>query len=106
MVVEIGKVMKKLILVILLFSTCIVLTGCTNYSNFNADKLGDSCIIASKRYVTFNNPNKVDSMLYCIDGVQYISVEGIGISPYIKPEATESFFENGYRSCSCKEVKK
>ena len=105
MVAEIGKIMKKLILVILLFSTCIVLTGCTDYSNFNTDKLGDSCIIASKRYASFNSPNKVSSMLYCIDGVQYISVGGTGISPYIKSEATESFFENGYRSCSCKEGK-
>jgi uncharacterized lipoprotein NlpE involved in copper resistance len=96
--------MKKLILILLVF-TSLTLTGCTNYSKFNTEKLGDSCIIASKRYVSFNDPNKINTTIYCIDGVQYIRAEGTGISPYIKPEALDGYFENGYRSCSCKEGK-
>lgn len=55
--------------------------------------------------MSFNNPNKVSATIYCIDGVQYISIEGIGISPYINSKVVENYFENGYRSCSCKEGK-
>lgn len=96
--------MKKLVFTVLMF-LCVTLTGCTNYSNFNSDKLGDSCIIASRRQMTFNNPNKVSTAIYCIDGVQYVSVEGIGLSPYINSKVVENYFENGYKSCSCEEGK-
>lgn len=96
--------MKKLILILVVFIS-LTLTGCTNYVKFNTDKLGDSCIISSRKQISVNNPNKVSVGIYCIDGVQYISVEGIGISPYINPEALNNYFENGYRSCSCKEGK-
>ena len=91
--------MKKLILVLLAFM-CITLTGCTNYSNFNAGKLGDSCIIASRRYISLNDPNKIDTTVYCIDGVQYIQTYR-GMSPYIDYKAVDNYFENGFRSCSC-----
>ena len=97
--------MKKLILILVVF-TSLTLTGCTNYAKFNTEKLGDSCIISSRSQVSLNDPDKVSVAIYCIDGVQYINVEGIGISPYINPEALDSYFENGYRSCSCKEGKK
>ena len=96
--------MKKLVFTVLMF-LCVTLTGCTNYANFNSDKLGDSCIIASRRQMSFNSPNKVSTTIYCIDGVQYIRIERIGISPYINSKVIENYFENGYRSCSCREGK-
>lgn len=95
--------MKKLVFTVLMF-LCVTLTGCTNYSNFNSDKLGDSCIIASKRYISFNDPKKVNASIYCIDGIQYIKTDS-GISPYINSKVIENYFENGYRSCSCEEGK-
>jgi hypothetical protein len=96
--------MKKLILILIVF-TSLILTGCTDYTNFNAEKLGDSCIISSRSQIGLNSPDELSVAIYCIDGVQYISVEGVGISPYINPEALNNYFENGYRSCSCKEGK-
>lgn len=96
--------MKKLVFTVLMF-LCVTLTGCTNYTNFNSDKLGNSCMLASRRQMHFNNPNKVDTAIYCIDGVQYVNIDGVGISPYINSKVIENYFENGYRSCSCKEGK-
>lgn len=95
--------MKKLILTLLVF-VCVTLTDCTNYSNFNADKLGDSCIIASRRYISPNDPNKINTTVYCIDGVQYIKTHG-GISPYIDYKAVNNYFENGFKACSCRDEK-
>ena len=95
--------MKKLLFIFLLFMS-VTLTGCTNYSDFNSNKLGESCTLASKRYFSFNDPKKVDTALYCIDGIQYISTP-TGLSPYINPKAVQNYFENGFKACSCKDEK-
>lgn len=95
--------MKKILvpsIILLLLSFATIWLAVTNYKGVSTGELENSCVLGIKDY-TFRNSNKLSYTLYCIEGVQYISINHKGLAPFINPQAIDNYFDNGYRSCGC-----
>lgn len=82
--------MRKFLLLSLILTSCLCLTGCINYASYKTELQPDACVMSAKKYF---NTDKISLYIYCIDGIQYVFSGGL--SPYIDSQT------NGYRRCTC-----